>query len=330
MPGFESIINQRAPLEILTTFIRKGNIPHALLFYGINGVGKRAAAKLFSMALNCRGNHSGSQPSEKSCGVCRSCCKIESGNHPDVIRIKPSGAFIRIAQIRELLETLSLKPYEATIRVVVISDAHAMNPEAANALLKMLEEPPDQTIFILTTEQLADLLPTVVSRCQQIRFRPVSLENLKRLLRKEYSLTTDVAHIIAAMANGSQTKAAQMIQGNWMEKRDWLIGEMESLTSKSMNRLMLFAEKLSNDKAVLMNSLDIMMSWLRDVLIYQFNPQKVINTDITNRIKIASEQLPAEVLLLRIKHVLQTQRDIRANANLRLALDTLVMRLARE
>ena len=328
MPGFESIISQKAPLEILTTFIHKGNIPHALLFYGINGVGKRAAAKLFSMALNCHGERAGSYPSEKPCGVCRSCGKIRSGNHPDVIHIKPSGQFIRIFQIRELLDTLSLKPYEAVMRVVVLSDAHTMNPEAANALLKMLEEPPDQTVFILTTEQLVDLLPTVVSRCQKIRFKPVSRENLKRLLTEEHSLATDAAQVVAAMANGSHTKAVQMVQSDWMNKRNWLIEEMESLISKPMNTPMMLAEKLSNEKATLMDSLDIMMSWLRDVLIYKFNPQKILNTDLQDRIQSASERYSADVLLLKIKHILQTQRDIRANANLRLALDTLIYKLA--
>ena len=328
MPGFESIIDQRAPLEILTTFIRQGNIPHALLFYGINGVGKRAAANLFSMALNCRGKHSGSTQSDIPCGVCRSCRKIESGNHPDVITIRPSGSFIRIAQIRELLETLSLKPYEAKIRAVVISDAHAMNPEAANALLKMLEEPPDRTIFILTTEQLFDLLPTVVSRCQQIRFRPVSRESLKRLLMEEHCLTPDTAQIIAAMANGSHTKAVQMSQGGWIRKRDWLISEMASLTVKPMGLRMVFAEKLSKDKAALMDSLDIMTTWLRDLLIYKFSPQKITNIDLAHRIKSASGRFSADALLLKIKHIQQTQRDVRANANLRLALDTLVVRLA--
>ena len=328
MPGFESIIDQRQPLEILTTFIRQGNIPHALLFYGVNGVGKRAAAKLFSMALNCLGQRSGLRQTDLLCGFCRSCGKIESGNHPDVITIKPSGAFIRIAQIRELLETLSLKPYEAKTRVVVISDAHAMNPEAANALLKMLEEPPDHTIFVLTTEQLFDLLPTVVSRCQQIRFKPISCENLKQLLMDKHSLAPDAAHLIAAMANGSLTKAVQMSQSNWIIKRNWLIGEMESLTTKPIGLLMIFAEKLSKDKVALMDALDIMMTWLRDVLIYKFSPQKIMNTDLARRIQYASEHFSTDSLLLKIKHLQQSQRDIRGNANLRVTLDALVVRLA--
>ena len=322
-------MGQKEPIEILTTFLHRGSTPHAILFSGINGVGKKAAAKLFSMALNCQGNHPGLHQSEIPCGSCRSCGKIKSGNHPDMIFIKPTGTLIRIAQIRELLETLSLKPYEATVRVVVILDAQTMNPEAANALLKMLEEPPDRTIFILTTEQPVDLLPTVVSRCQQIRFRPVLRDDLKRLLIEKHSVATDTAQAIAGMANGSFSKAVDMSQSNWLNKRNWLIGEMESLGSRPLVSVMTFAEKLSKDNAALPESLDILMTWFRDVLIYMFSPQNIINKDLIQRIQSANTRLSIQALLSKIEDIHRTQRDIHANANLRLAVDTLFFRLAK-
>ena len=128
--------------------------------------------------------------------------------------------------------------------------------------------------------------------------------------------------------NQSQTKAVQMSQGNWVNQRNWLIDEMESLTRKPIGVRMVFAEKLSGDRTMLMDSLDIILTWLRDVLIYKFSPAKIMNIDWARRIQSASEKLSVDVLLSQIKHIQQTQKDIRANANLRLAIDALVLRLA--
>ena len=166
MPGFESITDQTRPARILAAFLKKGTIPHALLFTGIEGVGKQTAARMFAMACNCLEDGRG-QPQVNSgkkglpdnykisepCGLCRSCRKILSNSHPDVIQIKPSGYNIRISQIRDLCGILSLKPYEAKVRVVIISAAQTMNMAAGNALLKILEEPPDRTILILTATE---------------------------------------------------------------------------------------------------------------------------------------------------------------------------------
>jgi len=146
--GFSSILGQKQPIRILTAFLRKGAIPHALLFSGLKGVGKQAAALDFAKACNCTGQHTGRaveassdhsrrdrlsngpSPEVGPCGRCKSCRKIESGHHPDVVRIVPDGAYIKIAQIRDLRHTLSMKPYEAKWRVVIISDAQTMNPAA--------------------------------------------------------------------------------------------------------------------------------------------------------------------------------------------------------
>ena len=188
MSGFDSIIEQERPVRILKTLYRKGTIPHALLFIGQQGVGKRSAAIAFAMICNCIGmetpppSRSNAQTrlrspvirTDEPCGACPACRKIMSGNHPDVIHVKPTGAIIKIAQVRSLCEALSMKPYEAKMRVVIVTDAHTMNPSAGNALLKMLEEPPDRTILILTAPQRVDLLPTIVSRCQPVRFNPIT------------------------------------------------------------------------------------------------------------------------------------------------------------
>jgi len=337
-------------VRILAAFLQKRNIPHALLFTGIEGIGKKDAATAFAMACNCTGEKLGrSEVIDNStikkdlplavnpCGCCRSCRKIESGNHPDIIRIKPSGAFIKIDQIRGLCDTLAMKPYEARVRVVIISDAHAMNPSASNALLKMLEEPPDSSILILTACQISDLLPTIVSRCQHIRFNPVSVKSIETRLIENQGLSPDKASIIAAMANGSISRAFAMNNSSWINRRNWLINaigpdqsdQTGTLFSMSSGMLMAFAEILKKNKDFLFDSLEILKSWLRDLVIYNFHPEKIINKDLITKIQYASQKIDIKSLLLKIDAIQTAQKDIQSNANLRLTLETMMMRIGR-
>ncbi len=349
---FDSITDQKRPVRILAAFLQKRNIPHALLFTGIEGIGKKDAATAFAMACNCTGEKPGlSEVIDDStikkdlplavnpCGCCRSCRKIESGNHPDIIRIKPSGAFIRIDQIRGLCDTLAMKPYEARVRVVIISDAHAMNPSASNALLKMLEEPPDSSILILTACHISDLLPTIVSRCQHIRFNPVSVKSIETRLIENQGLAQDKASIIASMANGSISRAFAMNNSSWINRRNWLINNIGpdqsdqsqpgALFSMSSGMLMAFAEMLKKNKDFLFDSLEIMKSWLRDLVIYNYHPEKIINKDLITKIQYASQKIDIESLLLKIDAIQAAQKNIQANANLRLTLETMMMRIGR-
>jgi DNA polymerase-3 subunit delta' len=349
VPGFDSIVDQDRPKQILTTFLEKGTIPHAILFTGIEGVGKQAAALAFAMACNCKGQDPGRFEPDNAvssdrneyhfsgdpCGKCRSCRKIQSGNHPDIIHIKPSGDYIRIAQIRTLIETLALKPYEARRRVVIISRAQTMNPAAGNALLKMLEEPPDRTILILITEQTADLLPTIVSRCRHIRFNPISRKSLAALLTDQNGVNGQKALLIAGMAKGSLTRAQTMHRTDWIQWRNWLIqasglDQPASLLSRPSGLLLAFAEKLAADKSLLSEALEVMKSWLRDLIVSGYNPAKVINADLTESIQHASKKCSVNSLLYKINAIETAQRDLEANANVRLTLELMMMRLARD
>jgi DNA polymerase III subunit delta' len=349
-PTFDSITDQKRPVRILAAFLQKRSIPHALLFTGIEGIGKKDAATAFAMACNCAGEKT--QPSElidhttsktdlpiaiNPCGQCRSCRKIESGNHPDIIRIKPSGTFIKIDQIRGFCDILAMKPYEAMVRVVIISDAHAMNPSASNALLKMLEEPPDRSILILTACQISDLLPTIVSRCQHIRFNPVSVKSIKTQLIENQGLASDKASVIAAMANGSISRAFAMSQSNWINRRNWLInaiGPDQSdqpgiLYSRSSGILLAIAEILKKNKNFLFDSLEIMKSWLRDLVVYRFHPEKIMNKDLIEKIQYASPNIDIRSLLLKIEAIQAAQKNIQSNTNLRLTLETMMMQIGR-
>jgi DNA polymerase-3 subunit delta' len=309
-------------------------------------VGKQAAAVALAMACNCQGENSGLKPVDRakpdaqnlsvksdfaafeSCGVCKSCRKIESGNHADIIRIQPSGAFIKIAQIRALVHTLTMKPYEAKIRVVVISDAQALNAAASNALLKILEEPPDRTMLVLIATQRSALLPTIVSRCQHIGFNPIPKKNMAVLLSEEHGIASEAAKIISAMANGSVSRAQAMVRHNWLKRREWLLGEINVLSLQKMSRLFALAEKLSREKEMLSETLELIIVWFRDLIIGQYDPEKIINQDVADMIKIESEKTSIASLLSKFDAVQQTQNHITANTNLRLTMEGLLIQLA--
>jgi DNA polymerase-3 subunit delta' len=346
VPGLEPLINQERPIRILTTLLENGTLPHALLFTGTEGVGKQAAAIALAMTLNCQAENSGRQTEDRSiydpdsstrksdlaaiesCGVCKSCKKIASGSHPDIIRIQPSGPFIKIAQIRALVHTLAMKPYESSTRVTIISDAQAMNASASNALLKILEEPPRQTMLVLIATQKSDLLPTIVSRCQHVGFSPISKNNMADLLKERHGLEPEAAGILAAMANGSLSRAQTMVKDNWLRRRKWLLGEIDTLTLRPMGRLFALAEKLSRERQTLPDALEIIKVWFRDLVISQYDPAKIINQDARDKIRIASQQIDISVLLSKVDAVQKVQNRITASTNLRLTLENLLIRLA--
>lgn len=349
MFGFESILGQEKPIRLLKTLLQNETIPHALLFLGIEGVGKKSTAMATAMAVNCMGHGDNNLFNEKTvrarlstiqkittksgiCGCCRSCSKIKSGNHPDIILIEPTGSFIRINQIRNLCNTLAMKPYEARLRVVIINDAQAMNPAAGNALLKMLEEPPDRTVLILTAVHTSDLLPTIVSRCQHIRFSPIPHNHIEALLVEKQGASYDDAKIIATLANGSISKAISMMRQiskiNWIKRRAWLLNSVETLSLMPVSSRLAFAENLSKNKVVLAESLEVIKSWFRDLVICKFNPEQIINKDLGEKIQLNSKKLAVASLLSKIDDIHLAQKNIQANANLRLTLEVLIMRLA--
>jgi DNA polymerase-3 subunit delta' len=348
--GFACIKDQQQPIRILTAFSRAGKIPHAMLFTGSDGVGKRTTALAFAMVCNCTGNRvsTGLNPGDDACaeagademaglpmacGQCRSCKKIQADSHPDVIRIAPVGQFVRIAQIRELLHILAMKPYEASWRVVIISDAHAMNSEAGNALLKVLEEPPDRTILILTARGTADLLPTIVSRCRRIRFNPLSRQSLAALLIENQALPADTANALAAMADGSYGRALRFYRQNWSDTRRWLIDaggflEVTPSTKRSISVLMALALRLVENKHKLMDAMDMLTILYRDLAVCGFRRGAIMNEDLASRIQRAAEHMNETDILLHMEAIETARKHIQANANARLTVERLLMRLA--
>jgi DNA polymerase-3 subunit delta' len=346
VPGFDSIVDQESVVRRLSSINRKGNIPHALLFTGIEGVGKLKTAKVFAMACNCLEEkrlsygttNDSTAPSPKAmqitspCGECRACRKIDAELHPDIIFVRPQKGTIKISQVRDLCHVLSMKPYEAEQRIVIISEAHAMNLEAGNALLKLLEEPPERTLLILTAPHTRNILPTIISRCQHVRFKPISQKILSSLLIDEYGIQSKEAEVLSVLANGSMNKARSLVETGWLLQRDWALSVLgyEKTDDKGLEDIGLplaLSERIARRKDQISDILDIFMTWFRDIMIYPLAPEKIINKDLMGTLRDASRHMEVSTLLSKFESVQKAREMIDSNANPRLALDVLMTRL---
>lgn len=210
--SFAGIRDQETAVRFVRNILSADRIPNGLLFYGPGGVGKRLTALELAKAVNCR------ERSGDACDTCLPCRKVMSGNHPDIRQVSPSEKtrLIKKAEIDEINELAALRPFESQWRIFIIKDADRMNPPAQNHFLKTLEEPPGQSLFILLSEFPRVLLPTIRSRCQQVRFRALRRKTVKDLLERERDLPPDLAESIAGIAEGQMSRALDLVDS---EKR---------------------------------------------------------------------------------------------------------------
>ena len=201
--GFDQIRGQVKAKKLLEKALASNRLSHGYLFSGPTGVGKATMAAAVADILLCE-----SQQEGRPCGVCPGCLKMLSGNHPDYIRITPQGAAIKIDQIRALKEALVFSPFENGYRVVVLEDVHTMRREAGNSLLKILEEPPPDNIFLLIGASAESLLSTIVSRCQVIPFFSLPLEDAATVIIDQCpEMERENALILAALSDGCPGQA---------------------------------------------------------------------------------------------------------------------------
>ncbi|MHB1325553.1 MAG: DNA polymerase III subunit delta' [Thermoleophilia bacterium] len=197
-PILRNLIGQEHVSRFLAAAINQGETSHAYLFHGPKGVGKYNAALKFAAALCCEND---------GCGECPSCEKAARGVHPDVEVIAPVGAFITVDQVREINRNLNLRPHESQARVFIIRGAGRFNAESANAFLKSLEEPPSFVFFLLLADRLDNILPTIVSRCQTVRFSPVPAAEIEAYLLNHYKISSVEVQAYARASRGNLVMA---------------------------------------------------------------------------------------------------------------------------
>lgn len=312
--------------EILRTAIRRDRIPHAFLFYGTTGIGKRTAALELAKALNC------AQGGEllDACDACVSCRKVDHRNHPDVQTIEADGQFIRIAAVDELQDRMKFRPSEGRKRVFVLDEADRLNITAANALLKTLEEPPPATVLILITARPHQLPATILSRCQHVRFNPLSKEEIARFLVEREGLAADAADVIAAGAGGSIARAIAMNKEDFLALREEVMAGLAPGWRDKPLALLAFLAAWRGNRKDIDTRLDVLRSCFRDALIYGETGEEgtLINRDRTDLIAAMSRRLSGPVLLDCLAAIDSAGRALETNANRALTLEVMAFKLA--
>ncbi len=221
--SFSDVRDQAIPIRLLRNILARKRIPNGLLFWGAGGVGKGLTGMELAKAINCR------EAEADACDSCLSCRKIAHGNHADVKVITPSGRtrIINVETVDFMSELTAYRPFESEWRVFLIQEADRMGVPAQNHFLKTLEEPPSNTLFILLTEFPRVLLPTIRSRCQQVRFGALRPETVRELLLRDRDLLPDHAEAIAAVSQGQMARALDLVES---EKRDTVLDVAQRLS----------------------------------------------------------------------------------------------------
>lgn len=321
--SFTEIAGHERVLETLRRSVRCGKLPHAYIFEGSPGTGRRKTALALVQALFCRAGL------EDACGECPSCRKVLNGNHGDIHFVEPlpDKKDISIDQLRELQRELSLRPYEAVRKVCVLEPAERMNRFSANSFLKTLEEPPGNALLILLTENADMLLPTIRSRCQLIRFAPLSTDTIIELLKKR-GMDSATAALTAQMAAGSMTRALEQDNETLAERRELLLKHLEAMKRDRIGTIFDAAEQLSGNREENLEMLDMLLSFVRDMIHIIVGRKDILNTSMYDRLARLSAGSSLEKFLTVADEIFMTRRSIFNNANAKLALDILFMKMA--
>jgi DNA polymerase-3 subunit delta' len=259
---FSSIEGHVLPISILKRALANNALAHAYLFSGEQGIGKRMTANALAAAVNCPNARS-----EDGCGICPSCRKISSHRHPDVHLLKPDGDEIKIEQIRQVQNYLSLRPFEGTKKILIVDGAESLNQASSNAFLKTLEEPSGDTLIILLTSLPQSLLATIRSRCQEIRFHPLPRRVLAKALMIKRGLSEGDAWFLAALAQGSLGLGLQMDIAQEKSDRKDIIDLLSGLESLGPGELLAHADSYAKDRDRFERLLAIGVEWLRDMMV---------------------------------------------------------------
>lgn len=321
------IIGHEWAVQLLKGHLINDQLRHAYLFTGPDGIGKRTIAVRFAQAINCPQTENPGQP----CLNCRSCRQIDKFNHPD-IRIVESVEqedSLKVEQIRELQVQLALAPYQARYKIALLLRFEEATNQAQNALLKTLEEPPSQVILLLTAESAENLLPTITSRCEILRLRPLPLEFVRKGLQEKWGVSAEEAEILAHLSSGRPGYALSLYQQpEALKQRQKWISEQWGLLIADRVRRFAYAEKLAKDKVKLQEAIQSWSSFWRDVLLRASKADVPLsNLQFTPEIEQLAEGISPHTAGKVLRELDNTLQLIDRNVNLRLAAEVLVLNL---
>jgi len=319
------MIGHEWAVNLLADHVTLGRERHAYLFTGPSGIGRRTLALRFAQSLNCEKSPIPGQP----CRTCSTCRRIDQMQHPDLAMVmaEHEGERLKIDQARELQHTLSLAPYEARYRVALILRFEEAQSSFANAMLKTLEEPPEHVVVILTANNAENLLPTIVSRCEVLRLRSLSMDETARGLQAIKGVPKDISERLAHISDGRPGYAIRLFeQPRLFEQRQSWLDELIQLLAASRRERFAFVKGFVDDKEGLRDVLQVWLTFWRDVLIYSSGiGGSITNLDYTIQIQKLVSVTDLQKAHFHVSAIERTIEYIDHNVNSRLALEVLLM-----
>lgn len=320
MRNFENIIGHEKNIDHLQKAMEHGQVSHAYIFNGEDGIGKMTMAKAFAKALLCE--------KKESCGTCQSCIQMDSDNHPDVIYVTHEKAGITVDDIRDQVNrSILIKPYSSDHKIYIIDEADKMNVAAQNALLKTIEEPPAYAIIILLTDNKDFLLETILSRCVVLNFGPVKEEQVREYIISHYGENNEREELAISYSMGNIGKAIKVMESDdFIERKDFCLNLLSHLNKWDVHEIILCLKQIDNYKEHIYDFFDIISIYYRDILLLKVTglPNKTVFKEKFSVMKNQSIYLSFEGIDTIIKEVEKAKVRLKANVNFDVTLELLL------
>ena len=321
-----NLIGHEWAVDMLKKHVIHETTRHAYLFCGPPGLGRRTLALCFAQALNCTTPTDAGIP----CGTCRDCKGIQSMQYADlsVIQAETEGGTLKVDQIRDMRKTLTLKPYMSKFRVAIFLRFQEANDNAANALLKTLEEAPSYAVLILTADNPEQLLPTIVSRCEVLRLRPLSIEEIKKDLINR-GVESERARLIAHISGGRPGYARHLVEDDaLLDKREERLNDLLTLLSASRVEKFSYSDKLAKDKDAMRQAILFWLTYWRDVMLRTAQAETpLVNVDHNMEIEDLAGKMDLSSARKMVNNLESALEKMDRNVNPRLLAEVILLDL---
>ena len=326
-----NIVGHEHAINTLRRALQAQRVRHAYLFTGPEHIGKALLAQRFAQTLLCTDGGDANNAPQNPCNACLSCRKVMHGNHPDVHYISrpPEKQFILIEQVRALQADAARKTLEGRRNIFIIQGMHEMNVQAANCLLKTLEEPEPDVVLLLTTPDPGLLLPTILSRVQQVPMQLLTMKQIKSALEDRWHVEPDEANLIAALAAGRMGWAVQAVEDeDMLAERQTQLETLAKLSTAGKVQRFDVAQRLSADSDKLHGILELWLLWWRDMVLAANNClDLIVNVDMQSIIQNQAAKVGAAESQRMVRAILGTMEALDQNVNARVALEVLMLDL---